>query len=342
MALALVPVPPAPTRLRNNDPCWCGSGRKLKRCHGDHRSARRSPVTPGVVTPPRPVPAGIARPPYLHTGGIPAGGRDLQVMRGADLERMRRAGAVAAEVLLRAGAAVAPGTTTEELDEVAHDAYVELGAYPSTLGYNGFTKSVCTSVNEVVCHGIPDDGRPLAPGDIVNIDVTAYVDGVHGDTSATFAVGDLDPADGPRWWTRRARRPTGASPRCAPAATWWRSAAPSRPSRAPGDWAWCATTAATGSARCSTPIPTCCTWRTATSSFGLVEGMTFTVEPMLNAGTHHHRQWDDGWTVITQDLLPSAQFEHTVVVTADGSEILTVTDDGRTAVTWPNRRSGPA
>ncbi len=341
MALALVPVPPAPTRLRNNDPCWCGSGRKLKRCHGDHRSARRSPVTPGVVTPPRPVPAAIARPPYLHTGGIPAGGRDLQVMRGADLERMRRAGAVAAEVLLRAGAAVAPGTTTEELDEVAHDAYVELGAYPSTLGYNGFTKSVCTSVNEVVCHGIPDDGRPLAPGDIVNIDVTAYVDGVHGDTSATFAVGDLDPA-------------TDALVDAACEATYRGIAAV----RADGDLVEVGR--AIEAFACARGLgvvrdygghgigevfhadPHVLHVEDRDSSFGLVEGMTFTVEPMLNAGTHHHRQWDDGWTVITQDLLPSAQFEHTVVVTADGSEILTVTDDGRTAVTWPNRRSGPA
>jgi methionyl aminopeptidase len=334
-ALAWVVVDPSPTRLRNNDPCWCGSARKLKRCHGDHRAVRRAPVTPGTVAPPRPVPAAIGRPPYLASGGIPAGGRDLQVMRGTDLERMRRAGAVAAEVLLVTGAAVSAGVTTEDLDEVAHDAYVRLGAYPSTLGYNGFPKSICASVNEVVCHGIPDDGRTLAPGDIVNIDVTAYIDGVHGDTSATFAVGELDPA-------------TDALVAATCEATHRGIAAV----RAGGDLVEVGR--AIEAHACARGLgvvrdygghgigevfhaePQVLHVEDGESSLVLLEGMTFTIEPMLTAGTHLHRQWDDGWTVITRDLLPSAQFEHTVVVTADGAEVLTVTGDGGTAVTWPN------
>jgi methionyl aminopeptidase len=323
----------SPTRLRSNDPCWCGSGRKFKRCHGDHPRGARTPVTPGLQTPARTVPSAIDRPPYLATGGIPAGNRDLQVMRGADLDRMRHAGRVAAQVLLEAGAAVAPGVTTDELDEVAHDAYIRLGAYPSTLGYNGFTRSVCTSVNEVVCHGIPDDGRPLAEGDIVNIDVTAFVDGVHGDTSATFAVGPIDTA-------------TDALVAAACEATYRGIGAV----RAGGQLSDVG--AAIESFACARGLgvvrdygghgigavfhaePHVSHVEDRAGSVPLIEGMTFTVEPMLNAGTHRHRTWDDGWTVVTEDRLPSAQFEHTIVVTGDGAEILTVTEDGDTAVRW--------
>jgi methionyl aminopeptidase len=108
------------------------------------------------------------------------------------IERMRRAGSVAAEILRLAGEAVRPGVTTDEIDAYVHDLYVERGAYPSPLNYHGYPKSLCTSVNEVICHGIPDS-RVLLNGDIVNLDVTAYIEGVHGDTNATFYVGDVDP-----------------------------------------------------------------------------------------------------------------------------------------------------
>ena len=106
---------------------------------------------------------------------------------------MRKAGLAAGEVLDVVAAAIAPGVTTDELDAVAHAAYIERGGYPSPLNYRGFPKSVCTSVNEVICHGIPND-QVLKDGDIVNVDVTIYLDGVHGDTNATFAVGEIDPA----------------------------------------------------------------------------------------------------------------------------------------------------
>ena len=145
----------------------------------------------GVVSPMRPVPPTIARPPYAETGNVD----DLdepRIKSAETIERMRVTGKLAAEILRLAGEKVQPGVTTEEIDAYVHQLYIERDSYPSPLNYNGYPKSVCTSVNEVICHGIPDS-RPLVDGDIVNLDVTAYHGGVHGDTNATFFVGDVDP-----------------------------------------------------------------------------------------------------------------------------------------------------
>jgi methionyl aminopeptidase len=324
------------TRLRSNDRCWCGSGKKLKRCHGDHASFRRPARRRGEVSPPRPVPDGIARPPYLVSGAPPAGG-GLQILAGDDLERMRHACQVAAEVLLETGAAVAPGVTTDELDAVAHQAYLARGAYPSTLGYRGYPKSICTSVNEVVCHGIPDD-QPLREGDVVNVDVTAYVEGMHGDTSATFVVGDPVGLDEPTAGLVAATRDATLAGIAA--------VAPGRSHREIGrvieplaegrglgvvrDYG------GHGIGSVFHAAPHISHVEEAVGGVALVPGMTFTVEPMLTAGTHRHVRWPDGWTEVTEDLLPSAQFEHTVTVTDDGVEVLTVTAGGDTAVAWPN------
>ena len=140
----------------------------------------------------RSVPAGIERPEYAETG-VRSRRKEARVKSPDVIERMRRSGRLAAEVLRDVGAAVAPGVTTEELDILAHDLIVAAGAYPSPLNYSGFPKAICTSVNEVICHGIPDSRR-LVAGDIVNLDVTVYREGVHGDTNATFFVGDVDAA----------------------------------------------------------------------------------------------------------------------------------------------------
>lgn len=316
-------------RRRSNDLCWCGRGRKFKRCHGEHQRFRRPPVRPGVVSPMRTVPEGIARPPYVALGR-PSGPAGVQRHHGADLARLRHACRVAAEVLGTTGAAVAAGVTTDELDEVAHDTYVRLGAYPSTLGYKGYPKSICTSVNEVVCHGIPDD-RPLVEGDIVNVDVTAYVDGMHGDTSATFTVGEVD-------------APTAALVELTRTATLLGIAAvrPGEQLSAIGeaiepfaaehglevvrDWGG----HGIGAVFHAAPHVNHAIERART--IRLDPGITFTVEPMLNAGTHRHHLWDDEWTVVTDDLLPSAQFEHTVIVTETGVEILTLTETGHSPV----------
>src|SRR5687768_13898278 len=147
-------------------------------------------VAPGHVSARRPVPASIARPEYVDK---PAPTRDdgPEVKDAETIEKMRVAGRIAARAMAAAAEVIAPGVTTDEVDRVGHAYLLDHGAYPSTLGYKGFPKSLCTSVNEVICHGIPD-ARVVEDGDIVNIDITAFIGGVHGDTNATFLAGDVD------------------------------------------------------------------------------------------------------------------------------------------------------
>jgi methionyl aminopeptidase len=316
-------------RLKSNDPCWCGSGRKHKRCHGDAERLRRDRVRLGAVSSPRTVPDHIARPDYAVTGEIGTSTAP-QIQTAATLERLRHACQVAAEVLLRTGAAAAVGVTTDELDVVAHDAYIELGAYPSTLHYRGYLKSICTSVNGVICHGVPDS-RPLEDGDIVNIDVTAYVDGMHGDTSATFCIGTVDPAvvalvETCRDATLRgiaAIRPNEPIQRIAHAIEPFVNGRGLLVVRDYGGHG-------IGETFHAAPHVNHCIERA--DRFVLRPGMSLTVEPMIMSGRPSYVQADDGWTEHVDDNMPSAQFEHTVIVTDSGAEILTVTADGRTAV----------
>ena len=320
-------------RLRSNSPCWCGSGGKFKRCHGDRRQLQRPPVPLGEVGAERPVPEHIVRPDYVASGRVttPTG---PQIHDAASLERLRTACRVAAEILQHTGQAVAPGVTTDELDAIAHAAYIERNAYPSDLGYNGFRKSICTSVNGVICHGIPDS-RALEAGDIVNIDVTAYIEGMHGDTSATFAVGTID-------------EPTQALVDVTRAATLAGIAAvrPGEPMRRIGR-----AVEEVADAHGFTVVREYgghgigATFHAAPHVYHHVErtddavalpNMSFTVEPMLLSGGTAFTQADDGWTEHTDDAMPSAQFEHTVVVTDQGAEILTVTADGTSAVDAPD------
>jgi methionyl aminopeptidase len=302
--------------LKSNDPCWCGSGRKFKRCH--KVAAER--IRPGRVSPMRTVPADVERPPYAESGEVVR--RPEPPVQPADvIERMRAAGRIAAEVLAAAGAAVAPGVTTDELDAVAHDAYLARGAYPSTLNYHGYPKSICTSVNEVICHGIPDD-RPLADGDIVNIDVTAFVGGVHGDTNATFAVGDVD---------GESARLVRVTRECLDLAI--EQVGPGRPFNAIGRAIQSHAEAnGFGVVRAFVGHGIGTQFHTDLHVPHYYEprlrmvmepGMTFTIEPMITMGDWRHRMWDDGWTAVTVDGRRTAQFEHTLVVTDDGVEVLT-------------------
>ena len=316
-------------KLKSNDPCWCGSGRKHKRCHGDRQALDRPPVELGQVSPMRPVPETIARPDYVTTGRISTP-KAAHIHDAESLARHRHACQVAAEVLLRTGAAVAAGVTTDDLDAVAHDTYVELGAYPSTLGYRGYTKSICTSVNGVICHGIPDD-RPLREGDIVNVDVTAYVDGMHGDNSAMFVVGE--PSDAVRGLIETTReatlrgiaaiRPNESIQNIA------RAIEPFAASRGYGVIREYGGHGIGVTFHADPHVNHCID---AHDRYVLRPGMTLTVEPMLTTGRPTFHQADDGWTEHANDNRPSAQFEHTVLVTDDGAEILTITADGRTAV----------
>lgn len=314
--------------MRSNSSCWCGSGSKFKRCHGNLRLLQRDRVELGTVSAPRPVPDHIARPDYVATGSVGAP-RTLQIQDDESLVRLRNACRVAAEVLLLTGDAVRPGTTTDELDAIAHRAYLDRGAYPSDLHYNGFTKSVCTSVNGVICHGIPDD-RPLRDGDIVNVDVTAFVDGMHGDTSATFAVGQVDEPTRALVETTREATLRGIA-----------AVSPGEPLRRIGEAIEPFARSrgfnvvreygghGIGGTFHGAPHIYHHVVRGDDEPFQV--GMSFTVEPMLLSGGPAFTQAVDGWTEHADDAMPSAQFEHTVVVTPTGVEILTVTAEGASA-----------
>ena len=218
-----------------------------------------------------------------------------------------------------------PGVTTDALDAVAHEACIARGGYPSPLNYHGFPKSLCTSVNEVICHGIPDD-RALVDGDIVNLDVTVYLDGVHGDTNATFLVGDGRRRLAASWstvtreclgWGIEAVRPGPSGLR--------HRRRPSRPTPRPTASASCATSSAMASARSSTPCSTIPHYSDPTADHHHGAGHD------LHHRAHDHAWapgatclWDDGWTAVTADRRRTAQFEHTLLVTDDGAEILTV------------------
>jgi methionyl aminopeptidase len=304
--------------LKANDPCWCGSGRKFKRCHRD--TAER--LQPGHLSPMRTVPPEIPRPDYAETGQ-PVRTPEARVKSPDIIERMRVAGRAAAEVLEIGGAAVAPGVTTDEIDAIVHQAYIDRGGYPSTLNYRGYPKSLCTSVNEVICHGIPDD-RALRDGEIVNLDVTIFLDGVHGDTNATFLVGDVDDAS---------RRLVEVTRQCMELGI--AAVVPGRPfsdiGRAIENHATAnryeVVRAFVGHGigeqfHTDLQIPHYYEPRLTTV---MEPGMVFTIEPMISIGTGLHRIWDDDWTAVTADGSRTAQFEHTVLVTDDGVEILTLT-----------------
>ncbi|MBW0118324.1 type I methionyl aminopeptidase, partial [Pseudonocardia abyssalis] len=252
----------------------------------------------------------------------PARSTEPWVQDAETIELMRHAGKVAAQALAVGGAAVAPGVTTDDVDAVVHEYLLDHDAYPSTLGYKGFPKSCCTSLNEVICHGIPDT-TVIQDGDIVNIDVTGYVGGVHGDTNATFLAGDVDEES--RLLVERTRE------------AMMRSIKAVRPGR---ELNVVGRVIESYAKRFGYGVVRDFTGHGIGRSFhsGLVvlhydepsvdivleEGMTFTIEPMITLGSIDYDIWSDGWTVVTKDRSRTAQFEHTVLVTAEGAEILTL------------------
>lgn len=278
-------------------------------------------LTPGVLSPERAVPSHIDTPEYVgQPAPLPYKGprvRDAQT-----IEAMRVAGRLAAQALDAVEAAIAPGVTTDDLDRVGHEFLISHGAYPSTLGYRGYPKSLCTSVNEVVCHGIPDD-RPLEDGDIVNVDITAYIGGVHGDTNKTYLVGDVDEES--RLLVERTREALNRA---------IKAVKPGRRINVIGR------VIEAYARRFGYGVVRDFTGHGVGPAFhdGLIvphydspdhddviqAGMTFTIEPMLTLGSIEWDLWDDGWTVTTADKKRTAQFEHTLLVTDAGAEVLTL------------------
>jgi methionyl aminopeptidase len=319
------------TTLTANDVCWCGSGRRYKRCHrladlDPEAAARRAPtvttkVKPGTLSPRRAVPAEIARPDYAETGRAAKQRASGRPKTAEEIERMRRAGRAAAEVLAVVGAAVRPGITTDELDAIAHEECVRRGGYPSPLNYQGYPKSLCTSVNEVICHGIPDS-TVLRDGDIVNCDVTIYLDGMHGDTNATFLVGDVD---------EESRRLVRVTRECLDLGiTAVRPGALVRDigraiQRHAEEHGYGVVRSFVGHGIGATfhADPQVPHYYDPRATTPLVPGMTFTIEPMITMGSWEHRMWDDGWTAVTADGRRTAQFEHTLLVTDTGADVLT-------------------
>ncbi|TAM87999.1 MAG: type I methionyl aminopeptidase, partial [Jatrophihabitans sp.] len=238
------------------------------------------------------------------------------------IARMRVAGRIAADAVAEVGRHVAPGVTTDDLDAVGHEFLIAHGAYPSTLGYKGYPKSLCSSVNEVICHGIPDS-RPLADGDIVKIDITAFVGGVHGDTCATYYAGTPDEAVknlGDRTRTAMMRGIAAVKP--------------GRPISVIGrviesyakrfGYGVVRDYTGHGVGPSFHTRPTVLHYDDPRATTVLEPGMTFTVEPMITLGGIDWYSWDDDWTILTRDGSWVAQWEHTIAVTEDGAQILTL------------------
>jgi methionyl aminopeptidase len=283
----------------------------------------------------RTVPAGIERPSYADTGDVDRWA-ESHVKSPEMIEAMREVGRLTAEVLELAGKVVRPGITSDEIDVAVHDLCIERGAYPSPLNYHGYPKSVCTSVNEVICHGIPDS-RVLQEGDIVNLDVTLFKHGVHGDSNATFGVGEVDPAS-----TQLIR----VTRECM-----WKGIEAVRPDRPISDIGRAIESHAGryrygvvrafighGIGQLFHSDLQILHYYDERASTIMRPGMTFTIEPMITLGTWKHEMWNDDWTAVTADGRRTAQFEHTILVTDDGYEALTLGRSGESngpLADWP-------
>lgn len=249
---------------------------------------------------------------------------NVTIKNPEQIERMRVAGRLAAEVLEMIAPHVKAGVTTGELDRICHDYIVnEQQAIPAPLNYHGFPKSICTSVNHVICHGIPNDDKKLKKGDVINIDITVIKDGMHGDTSEMFVIGE--PA-------AHVERLINITQECL-----YKGIKLVKPGARLGDigaviqqhaesnyYSVVQEYCGHGIGEVFHEDPQVMHYGKAGTGFELKEGMCFTIEPMINAGKRHCKLLKDGWTVVTKDHKLSAQFEHTLLVTKDGVEVLTL------------------
>jgi len=279
------------------------------------------------LSPKRTLPPHIPRPEYAETGvpksEIREEGKPPRILNAEQIEKMRTVGRLAREVLDLAASHVRPGVTTDEIDEIVHNACIERNSYPSPLNYRNFPKSVCTSVNEVICHGIPDK-RPLREGDIVNIDVTLYHDGFHADLNGTYPVGEIDEESAHLIKTTRACL-DAAIAFCKPGALFRDVGKVIEPMAKAEGMAVVRTYTGHGIGELFHGSPTNIPHYAKNRAVGVMKaGMTFCIEPMLNAGgSRGDVHWPDNWTATTVDGKRSAQFEETILVTETGAEILT-------------------
>ena len=252
--------------------------------------------------------------------------KTIKIHTSEDFEGMRKAGRLAAETIDAVTPLVKPGVTTEELNTFCHDFIVQHGAQPAPLNYRGFPKSICASVNHVVCHGIPGD-KKLHDGDIINLDITVILDGWYGDTSRMFCVGET---------SRKAQRLIDIT-----FEAMWEGIRQVKPGSTTGDIGHAIQTFAEGH-RCSVvrdfcghglgrvfhDAPNIMHFGEPSTGPRLEEGMFFTIEPMINLGKLDVKILSDGWTAVTKDRSLSAQFEHSIGVTADGYEVFTLSPEG--------------
>ncbi|XP_078537691.1 methionine aminopeptidase 1D, mitochondrial [Lissotriton helveticus] len=286
------------------------------------RKAAYSIVYPATVSSPHPVPQHIKKPDYVTTGVVPDWGDYIEIKSEDQIQRLRQACQLARRVLLLAGKSLKVGMTTEEVDSIIHQEIIARNAYPSPLGYGGFPRSSCTSVNNVACHGIPDS-RPLQDGDIINIDVTVFYGGFHGDTSETYLVGNVDKS-GQKLVEVARRCRDEAIAACRPGAPF--SVIGNTISRLTEQSGFqvCPSFVGHGIGSYFHGHPE--VWHHANASdLRMEEGMAFTVEPIIMEGSPEFRILEDKWTAVSVDNKRSAQFEHTVIITRDGAEILTDT-----------------
>lgn len=290
-----------------------------------------------ITTPQRKVPKDIVKPDYWKDGkpkakslGLPW---DIPVNSAEDIEGIRKAARAAREVLDLATAAVKVGMTTEELDELVHEETIKRGGYPSPLNYHGFPKSVCTSINEVVCHGIPAPNIKLQDGDTVNIDVTVFLNGYHGDCSEMACVGEVDEA-GKKLIQTTYDAWQAAIAICKPGVKYCEIGGVIEDLITPAGYTTTRNFCGHGVGKVFHANPTILHYKNKQNNGIMAAGHVFTIEPMINEGDASNVMWKDDWTAATKDGKRSAQFEHTLLITDNGVEALTAKTDSSPRYFW--------
>jgi len=284
------------------------------------------PLRPGIISQKRKVPDNIQKPDYALTGEplserLAKNSSIIEIKSPEQIKGMRTVGKIAREVLDIAAKASKVGVTTDEIDRIVHEAIIERGAYPSPLNYRGFPKSCCTSVNEVICHGIPDN-RPLEDGDILNIDITTFYGGYHGDVNETYLIGNVD--DKTKKLVQVTREALNKAIEIVKPGALYREVGNviSKHVQQHG-FSVVRSYCGHGIGELFHTTPSIPHYGKSKAVGVMKPGQTFTIEPMINEGSWHDTIWPDNWTAVTKDGKKSAQFEHTLLVTETGCEILT-------------------